>query len=78
MVRSATAHSRSRCRREEHAERVGVAVDVRPEQLGVGAWLTSPVTCVGHVVGVPSTATSATSPRNPPSTAGSEVSQTVT
>ena len=36
MVRSATAHSRSRCRREQLAERVGVAVDVRAQQLGVG------------------------------------------
>ena len=55
---------------EQLGEGVRVAVHVRAQQLGVGQ--------VGHAAGVPSTATSATAPRKPPSTGGSAVSQTVT
>ena len=36
MVRSATAQSRSRCRRKSDGERVRVAVDVGPQELVVG------------------------------------------
>ena len=56
---------------EQHAEGVGVAGDVGGEQLGVGA-------VVRHGAAHPRTTTSAISPRKPPSTGGSEVSQTTT
>ena len=55
---------------EELAEGVRVPVDVGREELGVRQ--------VARHAGVPSTLTSATSPRKPPSAAGSEVSQRVT